>query len=289
MKISYNVTGSKRKELVQAISRELETEAKYCGAPGFAYEVGGLHIDRDGTVSGPDHRGLIADLEGLYSLIPIAAAYDTEKPATEAPDDLQISETAALGSRVSPYDSLTDNEPPIGAPVVDRDSKPDAALCSLTISLPREGMTDAAIENLRRLIANKEILIKKALGLDSLPIEADDNVISFPWYDNMPSSEVLKAVSTLVAKLVGMAKNQKRVNARAEEPVENMKYSFRCLLLRLGFIGPEYKDARSTLLKNFSGSGAFKSGARRSGPRPAKPLDQLIDVQAGESEDANNA
>ena len=286
MKISYNVTGSKRKELVQAISRELETEAKYCGAPGFAYEVGGLRIDRDGTVSGSDHRGLIADLEGLYSLVPIEKEYDTEKPATEVPDDLQISETAALGGRVSPYDTLTDDEPPL---VVDRDSEPDAAPCSLTISLPREGMTDAAIENLRRLIANKEILIKKALGLDSLPIEADDKVISFPWYGKTPSSEVVKAASTLVSKLVGMAKNQKRVNAKAEEPVENMKYSFRCLLLRLGFIGPEYKDARSTLLKNFSGSGAFKSGARRTGPRPAVPLDQPIDVQASESEDASNA
>jgi len=286
MKISYNVTGSKRKELVQAISRELETEAKYCGAPGFAYEVGGLRIDRDGTVSGPDHRGLIADLEGLYSLVPIKKEYDTEKPATEVPDDLQISETAALGGRVSPYDTLTDDEPPL---VVDRDSEPDAAPCSLTISLPREGMTDAAIENLHRLIANKEIFIKKALELDALPIEVDDTVISFPWYDKAPSSEVLKAASTLVSKLVGMAKNQKRVNAKAEEPVENMKYSFRCLLLRLGFIGPEYKDVRSTLLKNFSGSGAFKSGARRTGPRPAVPLDQPIDVQASESEDASNA
>ena len=77
MKISYNVTGSKRKELVQAISRELKTEAKYCGAPGFTYEVGGLRIDRDGTVSGPDNRGLIADLEGLYSLVPTEKAYET--------------------------------------------------------------------------------------------------------------------------------------------------------------------------------------------------------------------
>ena len=86
-----------------------------------------------------------------------------------------------------------------------------------------------------------------------------------------------------------MAKNQKRVNIKAEEPVENMKYSFRCLLLRLGFIGPEYKDVRSTLLKNFSGSGAFKSGARRSGPRPAEPLGQTADVQASEKEDASHA
>ena len=285
MKISYNVTGSKRKELVQAISRELETEAKYCGAPGFAYEVGGLRIDRDGTVSGPDNRGLIADLEGLYSLVPTEKAYETAgisaTPSDESDLEPRYTEEE-LGLGLHHCD-------PIGEDGMQADDASDTAPCCLTISLPREGMTDAAIENLRRLIANKEILIKKALELDALPIEANDTVISFPWYDKTPSPEVLKAASTLVGKLVGMAKNQKRVNVKAEEPVENMKYSFRCLLLRLGFIGPEYKDVRSTLLKNFSGSGAFKSGARRSGPRPAQPLDQTADVQASEREDASHA
>lgn len=285
MKISYNVTGSKRKELVQAISRELATEANYCGAPSFAYEVSDLRIDRDGTVSGPDNRGLIADLEGLYSLVPTEKEYDTAGVNATASNesDLEPRYTEEeLGLGLRRCDPSSENG-------MQDDDRTDATPCGLTISLPREGMTDAAIENLRRLIANKEILIKKALELDALPIEVDDTVISFPWYDKMPSPEALNAASTLVGKLVGMAKNQKRVNVRAEEPVENMKYSFRCLLLRLGFIGPEYKDARSMLLKNFSGSGAFKSGARRSGPRPAESLDQTVDVQASEREDASHA
>ena len=54
-----------------------------------------------------------------------------------------------------------------------------------------------------------------------------------------------------------MAKVQKRVTA-TEQPVENEKYAFRCFLLRLGFIGAEYKEARKILLKNLSGNAAFK-------------------------------
>ena len=56
-----------------------------------------------------------------------------------------------------------------------------------------------------------------------------------------------------------MAKTQKRVTAK-EKDTDNDKYAFRCFLLRLGFIGDEYKAARKILLRNLSGSGAFKSG-----------------------------
>ena len=45
-----------------------------------------------------------------------------------------------------------------------------------------------------------------------------------------------------------------------EKPVENEKYAFRCFLLRLGFIGSEYKAERKILLKNLTGSSAFKDG-----------------------------
>jgi hypothetical protein len=48
-----------------------------------------------------------------------------------------------------------------------------------------------------------------------------------------------------------------------ERSVENEKYAFRCFLLRLGFIGSEYKEARKVLLERLEGNSAFKSGARR--------------------------
>lgn len=45
------------------------------------------------------------------------------------------------------------------------------------------------------------------------------------------------------------------------EPHEesNEKYAFRCFLLRLGFIGPKFKDQRKVLLRNLTGSAAFKN------------------------------
>ena len=48
-----------------------------------------------------------------------------------------------------------------------------------------------------------------------------------------------------------------------EKPVENEKFAFRCFLLKLGFIGAEYKADRKVLLRNLTGSAAFKDGDRR--------------------------
>ena len=59
-----------------------------------------------------------------------------------------------------------------------------------------------------------------------------------------------------------MALNQKRITAK-EKPVDNDKYAFRCFLLRLGFIGEDYKAERKILLRNLSGSSAFNSGAKK--------------------------
>ena len=56
-----------------------------------------------------------------------------------------------------------------------------------------------------------------------------------------------------------MARNQKRVVAK-EKATDNDKYAFRCFLLRLGFIGAEYKSERKILLRNLTGSSAFRSG-----------------------------
>ena len=72
----------------------------------------------------------------------------------------------------------------------------------------------------------------------------------------------MKAYDTFVCKLCEMARNMKRSNA-TEKPVDNDKYAFRCFLLRLGFIGAEYKTERKILLKNLTGSSAFKSGAKK--------------------------
>lgn len=131
--------------------------------------------------------------------------------------------------------------------------------CAVCVSMPKSLFTDSNLENLKALIAAKGGLIKKALGVSNLPLEITDTKVSFPWFPAMLSPDKMNAYDAFICKLCEMARNQSRVNS-SEKPIENEKYAFRCFLLRLGFIGNEYKAARKTLLKNLSGSSAFKNG-----------------------------
>lgn len=65
MTLNYNVTGSKRKELVSLIANFTGCDAHYKGAPSFAYEVDYFTIDRNGAVSFDDR----ADTEVIERLI----------------------------------------------------------------------------------------------------------------------------------------------------------------------------------------------------------------------------
>lgn len=252
MRIDYNMTGPKRKALVEAISQELNAPVKYLGAPTFDYEAGGYKVDRNGVLEGKDNPGLVANLLGLHDFKAVSEKYDTPLPEAEpVPEDLQIPFEAALGGRISPYKDY--EEPPF------KDSALQEEADSLTIQMPRADFTDAAIENLKRLVESKETLIKKALDTDSVPVTVGEEVISFPWFKGELDSDEIKAYTHFIAALCEMAKTLKRVNAR-EKAVENEKYAFRCFLLRLGFIGPEYKAERKILMSKLTGSAAFRSG-----------------------------
>ena len=258
MKINYSVTGPKRKSLVGAISLELNAPTIYLGAPTFAYEVGGYHIDKNGMLEGEDNPGLVADLQGLHDFKAITEEYDAPLPEAEpVPEDVQIPYEAALGGRVSPYRDY--EEPPAYA---EPEQSDEVETNRLTIELPRSAFTDVALENLKRLVESKSSLIKKALGADFIPIITNEETISFPWFQGELTSDEVKAYTHFVTALCEMAKTQQRVNA-AEKQVENEKYAFRCFLLRLGFIGSDYKMERKILLSKLSGSSAFKSGTAK--------------------------
>lgn len=129
---------------------------------------------------------------------------------------------------------------------------------SLVIELPRESFTDANLENLQKLIESKEALIKRALAVTDLPLEVTEDRIRFPWFTFPVSPEEIKAYSAFITALAKLAREQQRVTAKPKK-VENEKYAFRCFLLRLGFIGDEYKAERKILLSKLIGSSAFKS------------------------------
>ena len=227
MTIKYNRTGADRKSLVDAIASITGAEAKYLGAPSFAYQVDYFTIDRNGAITFDD-RADSGEVENL------------------------VERLASMGFEAEPVEREADTE-----------AERPAAHDGLTIQMPADGFTPEALNNLHSLIAAKGKLIRKALGVDLLPVQVEEDTVSFPWFSGEATGEEVKAYTHLVTALCDMARNQKRISAR-EKDTDNEKYAFRCFLLRLGFIGAEYKEERKILLRNLTGSSAFKSGQRSS-------------------------
>jgi hypothetical protein len=221
MTINFNVSGNDRKRLVKLISEITEVPSQYLGVPSCAYKVGPFTIGRNGELSADNS----ASRECIKELIDklLDAGFKAEEI------DMYLSE-----------------------------AKPEET--GLTIQMPKALFTDTALENLNKLVEAKGKLIKKALDIKALPIELDEERLSFPWFSTMPSPDEIETYSLFITKLCEMAQNQKRITVKAKD-VENEKYAFRCFLLRLGFIGAEYKSERKILLRNLSGSSAFKGGA----------------------------
>lgn len=126
----------------------------------------------------------------------------------------------------------------------------------LTVEIP---LNKVSLGNLTKLLEAKGKLIRKALGISELSMEILEDRVTFPWFEELPDSDAVKAYTHFISALCEMSRNAKRVTV-TEKAVDNEKYAFRCFLLRLGFIGSEYKAERKILLKNLTGSSAFKDG-----------------------------
>ena len=236
MKIRYNRIGSERKALVRAIEEITECNAQYLGAPTFAYQVDYFTIEKDGTLEFDDR----ADSEEIESLLEQLAQRGFEGTAAEMPAETPDMAVETEAEELSAESETARHSENMG----------------LTVAIP---LDSAAVGNLTRLLDAKGNLIKKALGVDDLKIELNENdgTVSFPWFSEVTPDEV-KAYTHFISAICELSKNAKRVTAKEKE-VDNEKYAFRCFLLRLGFIGTEYKAERKILLRNLSGSAAFKT------------------------------
>ena len=138
------------------------------------------------------------------------------------------------------------------------EAEPQTEEIGLIIDIPHNKVDG---NNLLRLMEVKGDLMKEALGLDDVVIPFENAPVSFRWFNNINPDDA-KAYTEFVTALCAFTLKQKRINA-VENKSENKKYAFRCFLLRLGFIGAEYKETRKILLRNLEGSSAFKSGKKK--------------------------
>ena len=234
MQIKFNVTGDRRKALVAVMRDTLQDTTRYLGAPSFCFMVGKYTVDKNGTVTCPDD----ADAAQIDMLI------------------RELAHDGFIGERIG--EATKPDEHRVAEPEQQKKERCHTATPDrLAIELPKGGMTPTTMENLRRLVASKATLLKKALGTNSLPITEHPDRIEFDWFRTTDDQAEIAAYYQLVQGLCELARTQKRVSA-TEQEVENEKYAFRCFLLRLRFIGAEYKESRRILMKNLSGNAAFR-------------------------------
>ena len=62
MEAAFNVTGERRKVLVEAVKAFIDVPAVYQNAPSFAYVIGDYTVNKTGTISGPVNEALMAAL-----------------------------------------------------------------------------------------------------------------------------------------------------------------------------------------------------------------------------------
>ena len=131
----------------------------------------------------------------------------------------------------------------------------------ISIRLPAHDMTERQIQNVFDMVESKQTLIKKSIGADELPITLEDGKLCFDWFSTDSTPEERQAYMALVCGIRSLAMTLHRVNRRETE-VPNEKYAFRCFLLRLGMVGNDSKAQRKILLKNLSGSSAWRDGRK---------------------------
>jgi len=145
------------------------------------------------------------------------------------------------------------------------------AIDTVCIEIPND-FPPEALENLAKMVAAKEALIKKALAADALPIEVEESKICFPWFQAETDGEHINAYAQFITALCKTAREKKRVNAKApENGFENEAFAMRVWLIGLGLIGPEFKLARALLGKGLSGSSAWRYGPPEKAPPAPKP------------------
>ena len=214
-----------RIELVNALSEILNEKPHYCFAPSFAFEFTLCRVDREATIH----------------LAPTLVGQSVDRVAA------LLSQRGFDAEVIENYSEIEE------AP-----DHPDEEY--LAVFIEPEKISPETLAKLEQIVSGKATLLRKALGDSPLSIVNTPKGYAFPWFQIESDEESRQAYKMLIERLIEFARERTRVTASDKE-TDNPKYTFRCFLLRLGFIGAEYKRERAILLRNLEGNGAFKSGS----------------------------
>ena len=269
-----------RREMVRALSERLQTPAVYLRTPTYAFQIGSLTVNRDGSIASEDE----ALLESLRPMLIERGWLDSEpeeQPATTAEANSE-----AAGDPKEARDEQIDV----------MDDSDDMPAEQVIITTPLTDWTVPQLINLLRTLYARQYLLNRMMQGETLYIEKP---VVVEITDNPPAdaadfkARVQCAVeegrvrgiafeggklnfstpccpeeptrwmvySKLLDGILHSARYAKRISIRPQVTPENEKYYANSWLMRMGFGGSEYKELRHTLMHHLNGYAAFKSEA----------------------------
>lgn len=246
-----------RKEMVKRLGEFLEVKPKYLGAPTFAYvivtEDETYTIDRQGTI-----RNSNGNAKHYNEIVNLAEPNkNSEAAALPQLDGLEITLPLAghTGNTLRNLVNMLYSK---------------QHLITIAFELNEPLMDDAFPEDLSEQKTATLGDFQKALeeiGREKTPnlvFDFENETFTIKLAVHGFDSETVAAFQDLIAFIDRNAKKQKRASFKQSQD-ENPKYSFRTWLIRLGMNGPEYKTTRKVLLKNLSGSAAYRKVSEPNG------------------------
>ena len=237
-----------RRILIEALSEHLGVSAEYAGAPTFAYRVGNITVERDGSLSSESdldlealkpflmQNGFIADETGMMSITCSTEGFTAENLRNLI---YMLYSKQYLLNRATQTQNLL-----IRSALITRlQEQPE-----LTMDSIQEALLDS-----------------KAAG-EVVGFDCQNGNLSmiFPFNESKPLEWAV--YGELLSKIIAAARDAKRVQPTIQKP-ENEKYAMRSWLLRLGYAGPGFKSSRQVLMQNLTGQAAFASEEKASAHR----------------------
>ena len=229
-------TAENRKEMAKAVAEFTGNEMQYAGAPSFAYLIGHLVVNRDGSITSQKDEGEVE----LRSFL-VEHGYAEEEPM-ELNVKIPAEGLTAQGIR-NLVNMLYSRQYLLNKATGGQHFAVKPAVT--------EALKDSQAESKTEVIEQ----IKAAGGITGLDITEDVVTFTFPMGQE---PEENKAYTELAAGMFAKAKESKRIRAQEHTP-ENEKYYFRVWLVSLGFDGGDHKETRKQLLKNLKGHSAFRT------------------------------
>jgi len=255
--------------------------------PSYAFQIGAVTVNRDGTVSSDDEDALAAITpmlmeRGWLNSLP---DFGAEMPNTAADD-------GALAT--IPLEPSEANTPP-DEPNTGGDSEADG-IDRTCIRIHEPGWEMYSMRNLIRILYTRQYLINRMLKMDQLYIDPevitlmddstflcvsdletmihDETRIGMVRGFNISGGTVEVVIpdhaegdprwifyTQLITAIIKQAKASKRAKAEKMEPA-NDKYMANAWLNRLGFGGADSKALRRAFMAHLNGYAAFKDDGR---------------------------